>query len=100
MQRTLNRRSFRQPKPVCLGRIIATDTASRLSDADVLSALCAHAKAHWGFIDDVDWDAQDWALENRWRVRSVWVAADGSTFWVITDLVRQATMVALPSDYE
>ena len=101
MKAKLNRQQFREPNPFSLGDLRITDAAcEEVSDADATAALAAHCKAHWGLVDDILWETNDMALELRGRVRSVHRASRGALFWVVTDLARRSTMVALALEYE
>jgi hypothetical protein len=46
-----------------------------------------------------DWRTNEEALAVGLRLFSVYHAADGTKFWVITEADRSATTVLLPSEY-
>lgn len=83
-----------------LGRTVMTRAASVvLTQADVMEALLRHARGDWGDIDPADEGLNDQALIDGERLLSVYTAADGTRFWVITEHDRSVTTVLLPGDY-
>ena len=100
MQATLSRKNYRLPQPFALGEIRVTESARSIGDDDLRAALCAHSKAHWGYLDDETWDFQDELLCRRGCVRSAWFTSGGQAFFVSTCLLRQVTTVATSSDFE
>ena len=90
---------FRAPRPVFLGSLHVTAAArALLTHEDVLAAVSCQLRGDWG--EAPDWAANDLALEQRNRVRAIHRTDAGELFWVVTDVTRGATMIALPSEYE
>jgi hypothetical protein len=83
-----------------LGTIVITSSAQRtLSDTDVFTALSRHVCGDWGDVGKEDWEENEFSLNLRLRLFSVYQAADGTKFWIITEADRSATTVLLPEDY-
>ena len=83
-----------------LGKVHATPTAlERLSREEITNALRQHAQGDWGEVDAHDLRANERALQDGSRLFSVYLATDGSKFWVITEADRSLTTVLLPEDY-
>ena len=70
-----------------------------LSETEVLTALRRHLAADWGEVDEHDRRENDFSLEKGFRLLSVYHAADGTAFWVITEADRSHTTVLLPAEY-
>lgn len=88
------------PQHVPLGQTVATPAAlGVLSQTDIVAALRRHAAGDWGEVDDEDRAANDDALRTDGRLLSVYRAANGTTFWVITEADRSVTTLLLPEDY-
>lgn len=86
--------------PVPLGQTVATPAAlDVLTQPDIVAALRRHSAGDWGEVDDEDRAANDDAMRVGERLLSVYRAANGTTFWVITEADRSVTTVLLPSDY-
>lgn len=89
------------PKSVPIGTIQISEAAkSALTDGEVLAAISCQLRGDWGDAPAEDWEANDKELQNCNRVCGVHRTASGDIFWVVTDLTRRSTIVALPSDYE
>ena len=89
---------FRPPLDVPIGSLHITEAARELvSNSDALRAISSQKRGDWG---DGDWPHNDQELERRNRVTGIHHTDAGDVFWVVTDLTRQVTMLALPSDYE
>ena len=83
-----------------LGRILSTPNAlAHISNEDILNAIQRHQAGDWGDASAEDSAANDQALINGTRVLSVYHAANGVKFWIITEGDRSATTVLLPEDY-
>jgi len=83
-----------------LGRIVSTPGAlARLTQDDILHGIQRHQSGDWGDLDDEDRQANDQALVNGTRILSVYCAANGTKFWIITEADRQTTTILLPDDY-
>lgn len=97
MQAAPNR--FRPPLDVAIGSLHITEAARELvTDADALRAISSHKRGDWG--EASDWARNDLELERCNRVTGIHRTEAGQVFWVVTDLTRRTTMLALPSDYE
>ena len=83
-----------------LGHIVSTPNAlSCLTEEDILSAIQRHQAGDWGDVDKHDRTANDQALVQGMRILSVYHAANGTKFWLITEADRSVTTVLLPEDY-
>jgi hypothetical protein len=83
-----------------LGRVVMTRTAqAALQRHEIATAIARHARGDWGELCAEDAAANEHALEGDGRLLSVYRAADGTKFWVITEADRSATTVLLPEDY-
>lgn len=88
------RRSF------SLGKLYVTGMAREtLTYDDILLALGRHSRCDWGDCCPEDWEQNDLSLDDERRLFSVYHAADGTKFWVITEADRSSTTVLFPSDY-
>ena len=82
------------------GQIVITPTAlNTLSQTDVQTALVRHLRGDWGDVDEHDRKENDVSLQRGFRLLSVYHAANGTKFWIITEADRSATTILLPSDY-
>ena len=83
-----------------LGQTVATAAAvAALSQDDILQALHRHHRGDWGEVCDEDRASNEEPLVHGLRLLSVYRAADGTRFWIITEHDRSVTTVLLPSDY-
>ncbi len=83
-----------------LGRIVSTPNAlAQLTQEDILHGIQRHQAGDWGELDDEDCQANDQALVNGTRILSVYHAANGTKFWIITEADRSSSCVLLPEDY-
>ena len=83
-----------------LGQAVATSTALvTLPAHDIATALDRHRRGDWGDVGKEDWQANERALKHGERLLSVYYAADGTKFWIITEWDRSLTTVLLPEDY-
>jgi hypothetical protein len=88
------------PPHFSLGQLYITAAAQAvLSDDDVRQALSRHRAGDWGDVHPNDRGRNDEALVSGERLLSVYAAADGTRFWIITEADRSATTVLLPDDY-
>jgi len=89
-----------QPYPIArfkIGRIVSTpQVMERLTRADISLALGRHQSDDWG---EGDTQANELALVEKRRLWSVFRAANGTTFWLITEANRSYTTILLPSEY-
>jgi len=92
-----------QPKPTSepkfrLGPVLATPTVLEcVHQTDILAALARHVTGDWGELDADDQRTNDHAVKTGERILSVYRAANGTKFWVITE--DGHTVVLLPQDY-
>ncbi len=63
------------------------------------AATIRHAAGDWGDVDEHDRRENEQSLDHGFRLFSVYHAADGTKFWIITEADRSATTVLLPEDY-
>jgi len=83
-----------------LGKIVSTPNAlARLSQDDILRAIQRHQAGDWGDVAAGNSGANERALIEGTRLWSVYRAANGTKFWLITEADRSATTVLLPEDY-
>ena len=83
-----------------LGHIVSTPNAlSRLTHEDILMGIKRHQSGDWGDVTENDRQANERALIEHTRLFSVYHAASGIKFWLITEADRSATTVLLPEDY-
>lgn len=83
-----------------LGLTVTTPNAlNSLSSDDILSGLSRHATGDWGDLGDEDKQENDCSLKDGGRLLSAYRAANGVTFWIITEADRSVTTVLLPEDY-
>ena len=62
-------------------------------------AFGRHLSGDWGEVCREDWIANELSLKEGTRLFSVYNAANGTRFWVITEADRSATTVLLPDEY-
>lgn len=83
-----------------LGHIVATPNAlSRLTQEDILAGIRRHQSGDWGELDEHDRQENEASLIGGARLMSAYRAANGTTFWLITEADRSVTTVLLPEDY-
>lgn len=82
------------------GSIYITKAAAQLlPQRDVQTGLRRHVNGDWGDVCDEDRGENEVALRGGYRLFSVYHAADGTRFWVITEADLSYTTVMLPEDY-
>lgn len=82
-----------------LGRIVATPNAlSRLTNKDILMGIQRHQAGDWGDVGE-DRRENELSLKQGFRLLSVYHAASGIKFWIITEADRSVTTVLMPEDY-
>jgi hypothetical protein len=80
-----------------LGHIVTTPNAlSQLTNEDILTGIQRHQAGDWGDMDSPDREANESALTEGTRLFSVYQAANGIKFWLITEADRSSTCVLLP----
>ena len=83
-----------------LGHIVSTPNAlSQLSNEDILRGIQRHQAGDWGDVCEEDRRENELSLAKGFRLLSVYHAANGTTFWLITEADRSVTTVLLPEDY-
>lgn len=83
-----------------LGQLVVSRNATtEITPIDVLVAVARHAKGDWGDVCDDDRKENELSLKEGFRLFSVYHAADGTKFWIITEADRSVTTVLLPEDY-
>ena len=58
-----------------------------------------HQAGDWGDVSEHDRQENELSLKQGFRLLSVYRAASGVKFWIITEADRSATTVLLPQDY-
>ena len=88
------------PPKFPLGQTVATRNAlAQLLPEDILIALRRHHSGDWGDVDEEDWQENETALREDFRLFSVYHTTQDVKFWVITEHDRSVTTVLLPEDY-
>ena len=83
-----------------LGHIVSTPNAlDHLTQDDILTGIQRHQAGDWGDVDAHDRTANGQALVEGTRILSVYHAANGTKFWIITEADRSVTTILLPKDY-
>ena len=83
-----------------LGHIVSTPNAlSQLTHEDILMGIQRHQAGDWGDVGEEDRQENELSLKQGFRLLSVYRAANGTKFWIITEADRSATTVLLPEDY-
>jgi hypothetical protein len=83
-----------------LGKIVTTPNAlSSITHEDILMGIRRHQAGDWGDVDTHDREANERALIEGTRLLSVYHAANGIKFLLITEADRSVTTVLLPEDY-
>ena len=82
------------------GRIVSTPNAlAQLTQDDILRGLQRHQAGDWGDVDEHDRHENELFLKNGFRLLSVYQAANGVKFWIITEADRSVTTILMPGDY-
>lgn len=83
-----------------LGTVVMTPKAqSRLASHEVMEALLRHARGDDGDLDEFQRREPERRALDGCRRLSVFRAADGGRFWVITEADASLTTVLLPEDF-
>lgn len=83
-----------------LGRLVSTPGAlGAIPTAELQAALLRHSRGDWGEVGHEDWEENEIALREGFRLFSVYRTNDGTKFWIITEADRSATTVLLPEEY-
>lgn len=82
-----------------LGEIsISPKVATEISEAEINKALHQHGSGSWGMLGPEDWKANDFSLDARLPLLSIYQGKGGTMFMVCTDFDRQLTEVLLPRE--
>ena len=83
-----------------IGKIVSTPNAlDKLTQDDILRAIGRHQAGDWGDVSEHDRAQNELALAQGMRLWSVYHAASGVKFWLITEANRKYTTVLMPEDY-
>jgi hypothetical protein len=83
-----------------LGQVVITRNAlEAIPPTEVRRTLARHAGGDWGDLCEEDRRENALSLIEGGRLMSVYRAADGTKFWIITEADRSVTTVLLPEDY-
>jgi hypothetical protein len=86
--------------PFHLGTVVITPSArANLKSQDITHALNRHIGGDWGDVSEADRKENEFSIEKRLRLFSVYHAQDDTKFWIITEADRSATTVLLPEEY-
>lgn len=87
-------------RPFELGSLAITpDALSALHPVDVILSLRRHTYGDWGDCSPDDAKENDYSVDKRLRIMSVYHDRRGVKFWVITEADRSSTTVLLPGEY-
>jgi hypothetical protein len=90
----------RTSRTIPLGLLAITPEArDRIAEADIIDAMDRHARGDWGELDPEDRDRNESALEDGFRLLSLYSDRHGEPFWIITEADCSATTVLLPEEY-
>ena len=90
----------RLKRTFALGRLVSTPAALEAIPGDEMQkALSRHVQCDWGDCCPEDWEENELALREGFRLFSVYRSEAGTKFWIITEADRSATTVLLPADY-
>ena len=70
-----------------------------LHPEDVHNCLLRHSAGDWGDVGTHDYDENEFALDKRLRLFSVYHDRSGQKFWIITEADRSVTTILMPEDY-
>ena len=85
-----------------LGQIVATPgalEALQRAGQSPLEFLARHVRADWGEVCEEDRRENDLALQQGFRLLSVYTTKAGEKLWVISEADRSLTTLLLPADY-
>lgn len=83
-----------------LGQIFCTPGIfSEVSLDAVTLALMRHQTGDWGDICEEDAQENELALEQGFRLLSVYHSENKIRFWIITEADRSVTTILLPNEY-
>ena len=82
------------------GQLVSTPNAlNHLAQDAILAGIARHQAGDWGDVSEEDRQANDQSLVEGTRLLSVYYAANGTKFWIITEADRSVTTILLPEDY-
>ena len=91
---------LRRSQKFSLGQVVITQNAlEAIPPGEVRGALARHAGGDWGDLCEEDRRENARSLTEGGRLMSVYRAAEGTKFWIITEADRSVTTVLLPQDY-
>jgi len=84
-----------------LGMVVLTPAVrTRLTDTDIAAALLKHLGKVCGDDDHRRNHSRRWPRADGCRLLSASYAADGTSFWIVSESDRSRTTVMLPQEYE
>lgn len=85
---------------VKLGRMVATiGVAGLISSEDLQVAVFKHQHGDWGNVCEEDWEANNEAAKEGYRILSSYKDSNDVIFWIITEADRSVTTILLPDEY-
>ena len=91
-----------RPPKFPLGQIVATPGALRALVAtgqNPMAFVRRHQSGDWGDLSEADRQANEWSLQQGFRLLIAYQTANGESLWVITEADRSATTILLPDEY-
>lgn len=83
-----------------LGQVVSTPGAlDSINSIEMMMALDRHHRGDWGDCCHEDWESNEEALVEGFRLFSVYHSDAGQKFWIITEADRSVTTILLPSEY-
>ena len=85
-----------------LGRVVATPgalEALQRAGQSPLEFLARHVRADWGEVCEDDRRENELALQQGFRLLSVYMTKAGEPLWVLSEADRSVTTLLLPCDY-
>ena len=85
-----------------LGFVVATQGAlEALKEAGQIpfEFLVRHQTGDWGELSDHDFQENELALKEGFRILSAYRTVKGDRIWIITEADRSVTTLLLPSEY-
>ncbi len=83
-----------------LGLLVMTSgIKAALTSGEIACAVARHVQGDWGVVGPEDWQENENALAEGWRIFSVYETANGLRHYVITEADRSSTCVLLPEEY-
>ena len=91
--------SIERPK-LTLGQVVITHGAAEvLSHNEIQRAITRHIIGDWGELCREDWELNNEAVRDGFRVMSSYQSGKGKKFWIITEWDRSVTTILLPLEY-